>query len=68
MQELELRPGDRLLLCSDGLHCFTPEEEIRRVLAGDGTPEAIAHELVELALRGEARDNIAVVVIAVDGG
>ena len=53
---------------SDDLHGFTPEDEIRRVLEGDGTPEAIAHDLVELALRGAAPDNVSVVVIAVRGG
>lgn len=66
--EQTLRPGDRLLLCSDGLYGGTSERAIRRVLGGRDAPEQIAHRLVELALRGTASDNISAVVIAVDGG
>jgi protein phosphatase len=65
--EQELRPGDRLLLCSDGLHGYVPESAIRRVLAGRGVPEQIARRLVELALKGEALDNVSAVVIEVGG-
>ena len=36
VRERRLRAGDRLLLCSDGLHGYTPARVIRRVLAGDG--------------------------------
>jgi protein phosphatase len=64
--EQTLRPGDRLLLCSDGLHGAVPERSIRRVLAQRGPPEQIAHRLVALALKGEASDNISAVVVAVD--
>jgi len=67
VREQPLRPGDRLLLCSDGLHGYTPARSIRRVLAGDGTPEQIAHELVALALAGKAPDNVSAVVICVSG-
>jgi serine/threonine protein phosphatase PrpC len=66
--EQTLEPGDRLLLCSDGLHGMTPERSIQRVLARRGTPEQIAHRLVALVLEGEARDNISAVVISVDRG
>jgi protein phosphatase len=66
--EQTLKPGDRLLLSSDGLHGIAPERSIRRVLGGKGTPEQIAHGLVALVLEGEAPDNISAVVIAVDGG
>jgi protein phosphatase len=68
MQELALEPGDRLLLCSDGLHGYTPARLIRRVLAGDGTPEQLALSLVDLALSRPAPDNVSAVVISVDGG
>jgi len=67
VQERTLEPGDRLLLCSDGLHGYTPERSIRRVLASRGDPAQLAHELVALALRGRAPDNVSAVVIAVDG-
>jgi PPM family protein phosphatase len=66
--EQTLKPGDRLLLCSDGLYGGTSERAIRRALGARDAPEQVAHNLVELALRGAASDNISAVVIAVDGG
>jgi protein phosphatase len=68
MTELRLREGDRLLLCSDGLHGYAPASAIRRVLAGRGGAEEIARRLVELALRCATQDNVSAVVIAVEGG
>lgn len=64
--EQTVRPGDCLLLCSDGLHGSVPERSMRRALARRGSPEQIAHRLVALALKGEASDNISAVVVAVD--
>lgn len=67
VHDLALQPGDRLLLCSDGLHGYTQRRSIRRVLAGRGAPEDISRGLVALALRGDAPDNVSAVVITVDG-
>ena len=55
----------RLLLCSDGLSDELPVQTIGRVLAGIVDPHAAAARLVELALSGEARDNVTAVVIDV---
>lgn len=55
----------RLLLCSDGLSDELPAQTIGRVLAGIVDPQAAAARLVELALAGEARDNVTAVVIDV---
>jgi protein phosphatase len=68
MNEVPLRPGDRLLLCSDGLYGGAPMGAIRRLLGASDPPERVAHHLVERVLQGEASDNVSVVVIAVDGG
>jgi protein phosphatase len=65
--ERTLEPGDRLLLCSDGLYGGASMRAIKRVLGTRAAPGQIAHKLVELALRGAAADNISAVVIAVDG-
>jgi PPM family protein phosphatase len=66
--EQTLKPGDRLLLCSDGLYGGTSVGSIRRVLASRDAPEQVANELVELVLRGKASDNISAIVLAVEGG
>lgn len=63
--EEPLIPGDRLLLCSDGLTSMVDEETVRRILA-DGPPEPVAWALVEKANEAGGQDNITVVVIDVE--
>jgi protein phosphatase len=55
-------PGDRYLLCSDGLWSEVDQDEIASALAEGADPQATAEQLVALAMAGPARDNIAVVV------
>jgi protein phosphatase len=55
--------GALLLLCSDGLHGVAPDEEIAKVLAGDGSLETMANDLVELARSRGGPDNITAVLL-----
>lgn len=57
----EARPGDRYLLCSDGLTGVVSDEELAAVLS-DGEPTGVVIALVELALSRGAPDNVTVVV------
>lgn len=57
----EVRPGDRFLLCSDGLSGVVSGDTLREVLAAKEPDEAV-HVFVELALRGGGPDNITCVV------
>lgn len=61
----EAIPGDRWLLCSDGLHGVVSGETIANVLANTPDPGTAADELVSLSLRGGAPDNVTVVVVDV---
>lgn len=61
--ELELQPGDRLLLCSDGLYGYTAAEAIQNLLRSGNTPEHVVHKLIDLALHGGGGDNISAIVI-----
>lgn len=61
--DLELRAGDRLLLCSDGLYGFATPEAIQYLLGSGDAPEHVARDLVDLALRGGGGDNVTVIVI-----
>ena len=61
--ELELKPGDRLLLCSDGLYGYASAEAIQYLLGSGDAPEHVARDLIELALRGGGGDNVSTVVI-----
>jgi serine/threonine protein phosphatase PrpC len=56
---LLLQPGDRLMLCSDGLWGTVPDATITHLLAHNAVSQAVP-ELVELALRegGERSDNV----------
>lgn len=64
---LELRRGDRLMLCSDGLSGLVHQDMIREVLADGDDLEAIARRLIEMANAGGGHDNITCVVAEVGG-
>lgn len=55
-------PGDRFLICSDGLSGFVARDTIRDVLASGATPAQAADRLVELSLKAGAPDNVTVVI------
>lgn len=60
----EVLPGDRFLLCSDGLTKYAPFELLRRSMTG--TPiETVADKLLNIALRGGGADNISIIVVDV---
>ncbi len=65
MWELQLRSGDRIMLCSDGLSNELSNEQIADVLTTEPDPEAAAHQLVELANEHGGSDNITVIVVDV---
>lgn len=60
--------GERLLICSDGLHGEITDEEIRAILAMTGKPESATAALIEAANRAGGRDNVTAVVVDVRSG
>jgi serine/threonine protein phosphatase PrpC len=64
---LEVHPGDRFLLCSDGLSGQVTDDEIAAVLRREALAEAVT-TLVEAANARGGVDNVTVVVAAVPGG
>jgi protein phosphatase len=62
---IEPHAGDRLLLCSDGLHGMIDEERIRGILFENADPQAAADALVAAANEAGGQDNITAVVIDV---
>jgi protein phosphatase len=58
----EARPGDRLLLCSDGLSDVVDDAAIAATLGGVADRAACAARLIALALDGGGRDNVSAVV------
>lgn len=64
----ELRAGDRLLLCSDGLSGMVRNEEIRKILVAASTPAEAAQVLIDRANANGGHDNITVIVSFFEGG
>jgi serine/threonine protein phosphatase PrpC len=62
---LPMRPGMRLLLCSDGLTKEVDDRRIRRYLTESGAAAETADDLMDAALVAGGRDNVTVVVIDV---
>jgi len=58
----DARPGDRYLLCSDGLSSVVPAAEMHRVVSGVAGPDQAVRELVALANRSGGPDNVSCVV------
>ena len=58
-------PGDRILVCSDGLHGMLRDSEIRRALRSSKWPNAVGKNLVEAANQAGGNDNISAVYIKI---
>jgi protein phosphatase len=62
--EHELKPGDLLMLCSDGLHGMINDQEIKRLLVP--VPESLEEasaRLIDAANEAGGRDNVSVVLL-----
>src|SRR5690606_19524133 len=62
--DFDVLPGDRFLLCSDGLHGYFEEHELGRLFA-EVPEEELAKRLVDLANERGGKDNITAVVVRV---
>jgi len=63
VQEIGTTPGDRFLLCSDGLTDKVPDEQICKMLLGSESPEAACRTLVDSANAAGGDDNVTVVCV-----
>lgn len=60
---VDLKQGDWVVLCSDGLPTVLRDEQISDVCKGLDDPDDVCEELVKQTLDGGAPDNVTVVVI-----
>ncbi|MEU2749284.1 MerR family transcriptional regulator [Streptomyces collinus] len=58
----DARPGDRYLLCSDGLSAVVPEHLIRELLVAPASPDETVQALVGAANAAGGPDNVSCVV------
>ncbi len=63
IQEFEVKTGDRLLICSDGLTEEVSDEQIQTSLANLESCQVTAQELIDTAKTAGGSDNITVVIV-----
>ena len=61
-------PGERFVVCSDGLSNELDDRDIMLLARRHADPQTAADELVAAAVRAGGRDNVSVVVVTVDAG
>ncbi len=61
--EVNVTPGDRILLCSDGLTNMLDDQEIFWILSGTKDLAQGVGQLVAAANRNGGKDNISVIII-----
>ena len=62
----DVKPGDRWLICSDGLSSYVSDEKIEIVLAGLAGARNAADRLIRESLDQGAPDNVTVVIVDID--
>ncbi|MGR0318545.1 PP2C family protein-serine/threonine phosphatase [Agromyces sp. ZXT2-3] len=60
---IDTHPGDRWMLCSDGLSGVVSFDDIHEMLSADAGAKQVADRLVKASLDGGAPDNVTVVVV-----
>ena len=60
---VELKPGDILLMCSDGLSNMLEDEEMRMIIKRQRDIVEMAEKLIEAANNNGGKDNISVILI-----
>ena len=65
--KLDVKAGDLLLLCSDGLTDYVREEKIKQILNSFSfeTPEKLCEKLFREAIHNETRDNVSIIIVKV---
>ena len=63
----QIAPGDKIMLCSDGLNGMVNTETLRYILGRSGSPADICKELIRTANYNGGEDNITVVLLEVLG-
>ncbi len=58
------RPGQKVLLCSDGLTDCVSKDNIELILRSEGTDQQRTDKLIQAALEGGGKDNVTVVIVS----
>jgi serine/threonine protein phosphatase PrpC len=66
VKELDVLPGDRILLCSDGLSGVVPAERMAALVGQQGPLDKTCEDLIAAANQAGGPDNITVAMLQVD--
>ena len=61
-----LKPGDRFILCSDGLHGEVTDDQMAAILRDNMNPQECIQKLIQAALDHGGKDNVSVVLGCVE--
>ncbi|MBS4912711.1 MAG: Stp1/IreP family PP2C-type Ser/Thr phosphatase [Veillonella sp.] len=64
--KLEVAPGDRIMLCSDGLTGYVSPEVIEAAFKHEPSDERLVEDLIQLVYDQGAKDNVTIVVGTVE--
>jgi protein phosphatase len=63
--DVDAAPGDRFLMCTDGLHCYLKSDREIVELAGAGPIDTCAEAAIAMANERGGKDNVTVIVVEV---
>ncbi len=66
VKEVTLQPGDRLLLCSDGLSSVVTDERIEEIMRAQPVPNEACQALVDEANGAGGPDNVTTLILQID--
>jgi serine/threonine protein phosphatase PrpC len=66
VKEVSLLPGDRLLLCSDGLSSVVPDDRIEEIMRARPVPTEACQALVDEANGAGGPDNVTTLILQID--
>jgi protein phosphatase len=62
----DLQPGDRLLLCSDGLNTVVEDEQIKQLVLSAASPQEACRKLIDAANAAGGPDNITTIIVQME--
>ena len=63
---MKLRPGDRLLICTDGLWGVLPETDLKDLMGQGRNLSSITRRLLQAGSEAKAQDDTTVIVLSVE--
>ena len=66
LYNVPLQPGDRLLLCSDGLNDMVTDEKLLEISRSQATPAEACKVMIEAAKSAGGNDNITTIIVQID--